>query len=81
MARLHLALTADEEVEFVNSHLDQITHELATNFDTQLRVPGRGPEWRMIPGILQQRPYVIYARQGSDTAIELRRINIHPADK
>lgn len=76
MARLHLALTPEEEVEFVASHLDAIAAQFASDFDAQLTVPGRGPEWRMIPGVLQQNPYVVYARQMSDTVIELRRIDL-----
>ena len=37
MARLHLALSADEEAEFVASHLETIVAQLATDFDNQLR--------------------------------------------
>lgn len=76
MARLHLVLSAEEEVEFVASHLEEITAQLAGDFDAQLRVPDRGPEWRMVPGVLQQLPYVVYAREMSETIIELRRINV-----
>ena len=76
MARLHLALTTEEEVEFVASHLDAITTQFGSDFDAQLTVPERGPEWRMIPGVLDQIPYVVYARQMSETVIELRHIDL-----
>ena len=76
MARLHLVLSADEEAEFVASHLETIAEQFANDFDIQLRVPDRGPEWRMLPGVLQQLPYVVYARQMSEVVVELRRINI-----
>ena len=76
MARLHLALSADEEAEFVASHLETIVAQLATDFDNQLRVTDRGPEWRMLPGVIRQLPYVVYAREMSESVIELRRINV-----
>lgn len=76
MARLHLALTSDEQIEFVVSHLDDIEAQFAEDFDGQLRAPGRGPEWRMVPGVLRQRTYVVYAREMSDSVIELRRLDI-----
>jgi hypothetical protein len=76
MARLHLALIPEEEVEFVASHLSDIEAQFADDFDGQLRAPGRGPEWRMVPGVLEQRTYVVYAREMSDSVIELRQLDI-----
>ena len=76
IGRLFLALTTEEHVEFVASHLDKISEQFAADFEGQLQAPDYGPEWRMVPGVLGDRPYIVYARVMSDTVIELRRINI-----
>lgn len=58
------------------SHLDKISDQFASDFEAQLQAPNYGPEWRMVPGVLGDRPDIVYARVMSDTVVELRRINI-----
>lgn len=66
MARLHLVPPTGEEVELVASHLDEIAAQMANDFEPA-QTPRSPSWWRLTPRVFQPIPYVVYAREMSET--------------